>query len=74
MNGMTSGMAGEAAQVAKSANSGLGMITRPTLRQRLEGERETLQERLRELDVILSAMAANPEAAALIDLVFKTVR
>lgn len=58
----------------KSASSGLGTITRPTLRQRLEGERDTLRERLEELDTILRAMEANPEAAALIDLVFKTVR
>lgn len=49
-------------------------IRRPTLTERLKGERQDIAGRLAELDAAIAALEANPQVQTILDLVQKVAR
>ena len=56
------------------ATSGCIEVRRQTLTERLKEERQGLSSRLAELDAAISALEANPQVQAVLDLVQKVAR
>ena len=53
------------------ARSGAGMTIPTSLTERLEAEREQLEERLGQVNVVLALLQRNPEAQELLNAVTK---
>ncbi len=59
-------------EVGKVATEACVEVPRMTLTQRLMQERDRLQDRVAEINAVLTALEANPQVQAVLDLLQKT--